>query len=125
MSVLLLLSGCDTTNWRFSGSTEMPFSYRSSLAVKDYDILSEVRGEYRRICGLFSLFCFGEVYPYDDLMRQSQQLGGNSVINFVLDTDSSSPFWYPLYARKTVRANGLAIKVTKTYKNVNYSYGDN
>ncbi len=125
LGMLFFLSGCDTSNWRFSGSTEMPLSYKTPMAVKDYEILDTVHGEYSRICLLFSLFCFGEVYPYDALMQQAIQKGGNSVINFVTDTDTSSPFWYPLYMRKTVRVNGLAIKLTKTKQNVRYSYGEN
>ena len=64
------------------------------------------------------------MYPYDDLMTQAEKKGGNSVINFVVDQDSSSPFWAWLYYRRTMRANGMAVKIYGDRMRVTESFSE-
>ncbi len=107
------LNACSSIN-ELDGSTSMPVNYKSNISVKDYEIKGIVRGEYSRTCILLGLICSGGVYIYDDLIQKSQKLGGNSVVNMVVDSENSSPLWYILFSKKNYRANGLAIKITRT-----------
>lgn len=121
------LAGCSSVN-ELNQSTKLPvnlpINYKTRISVKEYKIKGSVRGEYTRTCILMGLICSGGVYIYDDLIQKAEKIGGNSVVNMVVDTESSSPFWYLLYSKKTYRANGLAIEITKTDTRARELYGD-
>lgn len=112
--ICLGVSSCYLESSNLKGSTEMPFNYKARLMVKDYENLGRVRGEYQRYCVLFGLFCCGDTYSYDDLMNKAHELGGDSVINFTVDEDVSTPFWWFLFYRRTIKTNGLAVKLKKS-----------
>lgn len=122
--ILCGLAGCADVKTFEYPNTDMPFAYKSRIGVKDYKILGRVRGNYARYCFLFGIFCTGDLYPYDDLMTQAEKKGGNSVINFVVDQDSSSPFWSWLYYRRTMRANGMAVKIYGDRMRVTESFSE-
>lgn len=120
---LCCLAGCSSFN-ELEGTTKLPVNYKTRISVKEYKIKGSVRGEYARTCILMGLICSGDVYIYDDLIQKAEKIGGNSVVNMVVDSESSSPFWYLLYSKKTYRANGLAIEITKTDTRARELYAD-
>ena len=109
----IFLTSCSSLN-ELEGTTDLPVNYKTRISVKDYKIKGSVRGEYSRTCILMGLICSGGVYIYDDLIQKAQKMGGNSVVNMVVDSETSSPLWYFLFSKHTYRANGLAIEITKT-----------
>ncbi len=117
------LSGCSLVN-KTDPTTKLPVNNKTRITVKDYKIKGPVRGEYARTCILMGLICSSDVYIYDDLFQKAEKLGGNSVVNMVVDSESSSLMWYLLYYKRTYRANGLAIEITKADSKAKEVYVD-
>ena len=120
------LCGCQLLTREYTTENEietLKHSY-SRLVVKDYDIKGVVYSEQTMYCFIFGLFCTDDIFIHDDLMRQTEKLGGNHVINMVVDKNVSSPFWYVLFSKQTYRADALAVKLTKTKNDVVYGYSE-
>ena len=96
----------------------------SRLAVKDYEIKGVVHTHQTTYCFIFGFFCTNDIFIHDDLMRQSEKLGANHVINLVMDKNVSSPFWYMFFSKQTYKANALAVKLTKSENKVIYGYSE-
>lgn len=101
----------------------MPFAYKARLSVKDYRVVGRVRGVYHQYCFLFNSFCINGTHPYDDLLNQAQEIGGDSVINFVLERGTFS-ILLDLYSSQTTVANGLALKILETKTSSLEVYGE-
>ena len=120
------LTGCQLLTREYTTENEietLKHSY-SRLSVKDYDIKGVVYSEQTSYCFIFGLFCTNDIFIHDDLIRQTEKLGGNHIINLVVDKNVSSPFWYMLFSKQTYRANALAIKLTKTENKIVYGYSE-
>ena len=120
------LTGCQLLTKEYTTENEiesLKHSY-SRLAVKDYDVKGVVHSEQTAYCFVFGLFCTNDIFIHDDLMRQTEKLGGNHVINLVVDKNVSSPFWYMIFSKQTYRADALAVKLTKTENKVIYGYSE-
>lgn len=120
------LTGCQLLtreNTTENALIDLSHSY-SRLAVKDYEVKGVVHSEQTAYCFFFGLFCSNDIFIHDDLMRQTEKLGGNHVINMVVDKNVSSPFWYILFSKQTFRADALAVKLTKTKDNIVYGYSE-
>ena len=120
------LTGCQLLtreNTTENALIDLSHSY-SRLAVKDYEVKGVVHSEQSAYCFFFGLFCTKDIFIHDDLMRQTEKLGGNHVINVVIDKNVSSPFWYVLFSKQTYRADALAVKLTKTKDNIVYGYSE-
>ena len=127
---LLLLSigltGCQLLAREYTTENELidlSHSY-SRLVVKDYDVKGVVHSEQTTYCFFLGLFCSNDIFIHDDLMRQTEKLGGNHVINVVVDKNVSSPLWFVVFSKRTYKADALAVKLTKTKDNVVYGYSE-
>lgn len=120
------LTGCQLLtreNTTENALIDLSHSY-SRLAVKDYEVKGVVHSEQSAYCFFFGLFCSKDIFIHDDLMRKTEKLGGNHVINVVIDKNVSSPFWYILFSKQTYKADALAVKLTKTAEKVVYGYSE-
>ena len=120
------LTGCQVLtreNTTENELADLSHSY-SRLAIKDYEVKGVVHSEQTAYCFLFGLFCSNDIFIHDDLMRQTESLGGNHVINVVIDKNVSSPLWYIVFSKQTYKADALAVKLTKTKDNVVYGYSE-
>jgi hypothetical protein len=113
MICVLSLSGCSYLRVQTrEDATQMPYSrHQSYFRQKDYDIIGRVRGDYTKICLFFGILCNQDIQIFDDLLNKSIELGGNEVINVVVDENISSIATYPLFSRHHFIANGMAIKI--------------
>ena len=120
----LTVSACKVNTSEFTDSRNFDsFHYMNArLVVKDYDIKGLVEREYQKYCFLFGLFCTKDVFIHHDLMQKAKKLGGNHVLNMVVDKNISSPFWYFLFSKQNYRADALAVKITKTENKIIYGY---
>ena len=120
------LTGCQFLTREYTTENnliDLSHSY-SRLAVKDYDVKGVVHTEQTAYCFFFGLFCNKDIFIHDDLMRKTEKLGGNHVINVVVDKNVSSPLWYILFSKQTYKADALAVKLTKTAEKVVYGYSE-
>lgn len=110
---ILVVSGCSYLRVQTTEDiTQMPYSrHQSYFRQKDYEIMGRVRGEYTKICLIFGILCNQDIEIYDDLLKKGLELGGNEVINVVVDENVSSLVTYPLFSRHRFIANGIAIKI--------------
>jgi hypothetical protein len=121
-----MLTGCTSLTNKYTTESEvvtLKHSY-SRLAVKDYDIKGIVYTQATNYCFLAGLFCSQDIFIHDSLMKQAEKIGANHIINMVADKNISSPFWYLLFAKHTYRANALAVKLTKTERNIVYGFSE-
>ena len=118
LSLFVLLCACQGTleDFNVNGSTKTPVNQKSRLTMKDYIIKGRVYGEYHRFCVLAGMFCAGDVFIYNDLMRKAEAIGGNLITDLVVDDEGSSPLWYLLYSNKKYKATAMAVSVTNSVK---------
>jgi len=111
--LLCSLTACGTMkSLQAESDSTMPYrNHQTHFVSKPYKIIGRVRGEYSRWCFLAGLFCFGDDFIYDDLLRKGQKQGGNEVINVVRETEGVSPLWFLLFSHENTVANGLTIYV--------------